>query len=120
VSTTPFERYGGFAKVRKIVSTFYEYILADETVSPYFDDVDMKRLIDHQSKFISSMMGGPGSFTDDHLERVHARLGITRAAFGVASGLLKEAMEDNGVEDDDVQAVIRQVIIREHLIVTAV
>lgn len=120
MSTTPFERNGGFASVRKIVSTFYEYILEDETVSPYFDDVDMKRLIDHQSKFISSMMGGPGSFTDEHLERVHARLGITREAFRIASGVLREAMEEHGVEDADVQAVLHEVIVREHLIVTAV
>ncbi len=64
----------------------------------------MKRLIDHQSKFISSAMGGPGSYTDDHLERVHARLGITREAFDVVGGLLKEAMEEHGVEDPDVKA----------------
>jgi hemoglobin len=120
LSSTPFERYGGFASVRKILSTFYEYVLEDEKVSPYFDNVDMKRLIDHQSKFISSVMGGPGSYTNDHLERVHARLGITREAFTIVAGLLKEAMEENGVDDPDVQAVIREVIIREHLIVTAV
>lgn len=120
MSSTPFERYGGFASVRKIVSTFYDYILEDATVSPYFEDVDMKRLIDHQSKFISSAMGGPGALTDDHLERVHARLGITREAFRIVTGLLQEAMEDNGVDDPDVQVVLHEVVIREHLIVTAV
>ena len=30
MSQTIFERYGGFATVRKIVSTFYEYVLEDE------------------------------------------------------------------------------------------
>lgn len=119
MNQTPFERYGGFASVRKIVSTFYEYVLDDDAVSTYFGDVDMKRLIDHQSKFISSMMGGPGSYSDEHLERVHARLAITHDAFVTVSGLLQEAMEEHGVADPDVQAVLHEVVIREHLIVTA-
>ncbi len=34
MSQTPFERYGGFASVRKIVSTFYDYVLEDEVTFP--------------------------------------------------------------------------------------
>lgn len=115
---TIFERNGGFASVRKIVSTFYDYVLDDDVMGPYFEGVDMRRQIDHQSKFISAVMGGPGSYTDDHLQRVHARLGITREAFLVMADLLKEAMEDHGMPSADVAAVMHQIRIREHLVVT--
>jgi hemoglobin len=118
LNQTIFERNGGFATVRKVVSTFYDYVLEDDTVSPFFEGIDMRRQIDHQSKFISAVMGGPGSFTDDHLQRVHARLGIDHAAFGVISDLLQEAMEDQGMEKTDVDAVMHEIVIREHLIVT--
>ena len=94
LNQTIFERSGGFASVRKVVSTFYEYVLESEEVAPYFEGIDMRRQIDHQSKFISAMMGGPGSYSDEHLARVHARLNIDRSAFLVIGGLLKEAMED--------------------------
>lgn len=118
MNQTIFERYGGFATVRKVVSTFYEYVLEDEVVSPYFEGVDMRRQIDHQSKFISAVMGGPASYSDDHLLRVHARLGIDHEAFVVIAGLLKEAMEDHGMAATDVDAVVRDFSSREHLVVT--
>ena len=72
-----FERYGGFTSVSKIVLSFYDKVLDSPTVSPYFANSDMKRLIDHQTKFMASLMGGPASYTNDQLERVHAKLGIT-------------------------------------------
>ncbi len=118
MNQTIFDRYGGFATVRKIVSTFYEYVLEDDTVAPYFEGIDMRRQIDHQSKFISAVMGGPGSYTDDHLQRVHARLGIDRKAFEVIASLLKEAMEDHDMAATDVDSVMHEIIVREHLVVT--
>jgi hemoglobin len=119
VNQTIFERYGGFATVRKIVSSFYEYVLEDDVMAPYFQGIDMRRQIDHQSKFISAVMGGPGSYSDDHLQRVHARLGITHEAFLVMAGLLKEAMEDHGMASADVGAVMHEIVVREHLVVSA-
>lgn len=69
---TIFERYGGFAKVSRIVSSFYDKILESPITSTYFDNIDMRRLIDHQTKFIAYVMGGPASYTNDQLERVHS------------------------------------------------
>jgi hemoglobin len=119
VNQTIFERYGGFATVRKVVSTFYEYVLEDEVVSRYFDGVDMRHQIDHQSKFVSMLMGGPASYSDEHLQRVHARLGIDHAAFVVIASLLREAMEDHDMAPADIATVVRAFVAREHLVVTA-
>ena len=119
MNQTVFERYGGFSNVRKIVSTFYEYVLDDEVMAPYFVGVDMRRQIDHQSKFISAVMGGPASYSDDHLQRVHARLGITHEAFTVMASLLREAMEDHDMAPSDVDVVMHEIVIREHLVVSA-
>ena len=118
MNQTIFERNGGFATVRKVVSTFYDYVLEDETTAPYFEGVDMRRQIDHQSKFVSAVMGGPGSYTDEHLARVHARLGIDKQAFDTIAGLLAEAMEDHGMDRADIEAVVHEFAVREHLIVT--
>jgi hemoglobin len=40
---------GGFAKVRLLVSEFYDRVLDSDTLAPYFDGIDMRRLIDHQT-----------------------------------------------------------------------
>ena len=102
---TIFERYGGFASISKVVISFYDKILRSTLLSPYFANTDMKRLIDHQTKFISSLMGGPASFTNEHLERIHANLGITEIAFKESVLLMKETLEDHEFLTDDIQAV---------------
>jgi len=64
-----FERYGGFASVSRVVMSFYEKMVSSPLTSPFFAKTDMKRLIDHQTKFMSALMGGPASYTNEHLER---------------------------------------------------
>ena len=118
MSQTIFERYGGFSNVSRIVMSFYEKILDSPVTSPYFGNTDMKRLIDHQTKFIASMMGGPASYTNDHLERVHALLGITEVAFLEAVEMLKETLEDHDFTDDDIDQVEMEVMNRKNYIVT--
>lgn len=113
-----FERYGGFAKVSLVVSNFYDKVLDSPVTSPYFTNTDMRRLIDHQTKFIAFIMGGPASFSNDHLERVHARLGITLSAFQETMELLGETLEDMGFEDEDIRTVKDEFMSRKNFIVS--
>ncbi len=53
-----FERYGGFATISQVVGSFYDKMLASPITSPYFVDVDMGPLIDHQTKFFAFLWGG--------------------------------------------------------------
>lgn len=115
---TIFERYGGFANVSRVVMSFYDKVLDSPFTSPYFASTNMKRLIDHQTKFIATMMGGPTSYTDEHLERVHAHLGITEPAFLESAALLRETLEDFGFEDEDVQHVEDEFMSRRNFIVS--
>jgi hemoglobin len=118
VASTIFERCGGFATVRRVVSSFYDKVLESPALSRYFERVDMRALIDHQAKFVSYVMGGPASYTDHQIERVHCRLGITRGEFDEAVGLLCEALEEHGIEPADVAAVGAELRRREPLIVS--
>lgn len=114
---TIFERYGGFARVSRVVMAFYEKVLDSPIASPYFEGIDMRRLIDHQTRFIATVMGGPASYTNDHLERVHARLNITEEAFFEICELLRETLEDFDYEDEDIQEVVDEVVSRKNYIV---
>ena len=114
---TIFERYGGFASVSRVVMEFYDRVLDSPEVSPYFANSDMKRLIDHQTKFMATLMGGPASYTNEQLERVHARLGITESAFYEVIELLSETLEDFDFRDEDVEEVEKEMICRKNFIV---
>ena len=113
-----FERYGGFASVSRIVMSFYDRILDDERVGGYFDDVDMRSLIDHQTKFVASLMGGPASYTDDALRQVHAHLDVDAEAFDAMTSLLEGTLVDAGIDPAHVDELITEFTRRKPLIVT--
>lgn len=117
MAQTIFERNGGFAKIRKVVSAFYEKVLDSDKLQRYFTDIDMRVLIDHQTKFVASVMGGPAAFSDDVLRRVHEPLGISHDDFVEMSALLSEALEESGFDQADVDYVIKEIDKREPLIV---
>lgn len=117
MATTIFQRCGGFATVRLIVSAFYDRILDSATLQRFFIDVDMRNLIDHQTKFISAVMGGPATYNDDVLERVHARLNIARSEFEEMAALLRETLEDHDLDQADVNHIINELVKRAPIIV---
>ena len=117
MARTIFERYGGFANINRIVMSFYEKMTTSPVTKRYFENTNMKRLIDHQTKFIASMTGGPASYTNEHLERVHAHLGITEAAFTESVDLLTETLEDYDFEDADVRQVKDEMMSRKNHVI---
>lgn len=117
MASTMFERYGGFAKVSRIVSAFYDKVMESPVLSPYFANVEMRKLIDHQTKFIASLMGGPVSYSNEHLERVHAHLSISNEAFSEAVALLRETFEDLEIDESDISTVFNEIMSRKNFIV---
>jgi hemoglobin len=113
-----FQKYGGFAKVSRVVLTFYDKVLDSEQIGDFFDDVDMSRLVDHQTKFISSLLGGPASYTNERLQQLHAHLGISDQDFDEMSSLLGQALDENGFEPDDCATVLREIEARRSCIVS--
>jgi hemoglobin len=112
-----FERCGGFATVSKIVMTFYDKVLDSELIGDYFEHVDMRRLIDHQTKFIAQVMGGPVAYADEALEQVHRPLGITGPAFAEMVRLLRETLEEVALPADDIDSVIAEIERRRSIII---
>ena len=112
-----FYRYGGFANVSKVVSSFYDKALDSPLLSPYFENVEMPKQIEHQTKFIASLMGGPASYSNEELERVHSRLNINEAEFQEMIELLKETLEDFDFEESDIAAVHSEFVSRKRFIV---
>ncbi len=117
MTKSTFERYGGFAKINRVVTAFYDKVLDSPVLSKYFEAIDMRRQIDHQTKFIASLMGGPASFSNQELERAHERFSITRAEFDEMMGLLQETLEDFELDDDDVSEVVQNFNNRSNFII---
>lgn len=114
---TMFERYGGFSAISRIVLDLYERLLDDDDIGPFFDDVDMSRIVDHQTKFLASLLGGPATYTDEQIRRVHSHLVIGPEHFTRMTEILAATLADHGFAADDVAEVIRGFEARRKVIV---
>jgi hemoglobin len=119
MARTVLERYGGFPFLSRVVMTFYDRAMESDVLAPYFEDVDMRRLIDHQTKFVAFLMGGPASYTNDHLGHVHAHLNIDREAFDVMIDAMRETLEEFEMDAADVDGVLHELRSRAPWIITA-
>lgn len=106
MSQTLYEKYGGFKTISRVVMSFYEMALESDEIGDYFEDIDMPRLIDHQTKFVSSLIGGPAAFSDERIETVHRHLNITHDDFDAMADLFGEALEMHGMSERDVKIAL--------------
>lgn len=107
---TLFDKYGGVPAVSHIVSRFYRGVLDRPALRPYFEGVDLRRLIDHQVQFISHVLGQPASVYEGRtLDAAHARLGITEASFAEVAQVLEQTLVEAGMEPADVTVVMAAV-----------
>ncbi len=112
-----FDKYGGFAKVSRIVLSFYDRLLDSENIGPFFDEIDMASLVSHQTKFVASLLGGPASYTDEHLMQIHKGIDIKDPHFDEMKRLLEETLIEYVVDPGDIKAVLMAFEIRRKLIV---
>lgn len=113
-----YDSIGGFGTISKIVLSFYGKVLESDAVAPYFAAVDMKQLIDHQTKFICSLLGGPASFTDDQIRHAHSNIDVTDDAFDEIAALFAEALSEAKLQPADVEAITKAFESKRPLIVS--
>ncbi|MGH6735621.1 MAG: truncated hemoglobin [Methyloceanibacter sp.] len=106
MSRSLFDKIGGFGAVSGIVLNFYDKVLESEVVAPYFASVDMPRLINHQTRFICSLLGGPASIPDEQIRHVHRSMGISSAAFDQAVALFRESLHEAKLDEPDVERAV--------------
>ncbi|AXT26237.1 group 1 truncated hemoglobin [Ruegeria sp. AD91A] len=117
MAQTLYEKYGGFKTISRVVMTFYEMALDSDEIGHHFEDIDMPRLIDHQTKFVSSLIGGPASFSDDRIEVVHRHLNISHNEFDVMAELFGDALSQHGMSDGDVKTALKAIEGKRSIIV---
>ena len=117
MSQTLFQKYGGFGAVSRIVMDFYDKALESDQIGDYFEHAEIAKLIDHQTKFVSSLLGGPAAYTDRQLGQLHHHLAISDADFDEMSKLLGESLREHGMDAADVAHVAAEIEARRAVIV---
>lgn len=73
MSESLYEQLGGAAAVDVAVDIFYKKVLADSTLSPFFEGVSMQDQRDKQKAFLTVAFGGPYKYKGKDLTSAHAR-----------------------------------------------
>jgi len=97
---TLYKRIGGETAIRAAVDRFYERVLADPSLSHFFNRISMPRLKAHQFAFLSQALGGPKEYTGSSMSEAHARLAIEQHHFDSVAVHLVETLRELSVPED--------------------
>ena len=106
--STLFERVGGEPAMSAAVDVFYRKVLADESLSRFFEDVDMERQAAKQKAFLTMVTGGPANYSGQDMRAGHAHLvkmGLNDSHFDAVVGHLAATLKELGVSDADIAEV---------------
>jgi len=106
MSRTLYDKYGGFAEISRVVLAFYDAVLESEQLGIFFEDVDMPRLIDHQTQLVAALVGGPVALETHSLRRSHAHLAITHRDFEEMLTIFRNTLLASGFSEEDAATVV--------------
>jgi len=80
MTTSPlYEQIGGQEPLDNHISAFYERVLGDPQLRPFFDGVSVEKLVSMQREFFAAALGGPVAYAGMTLRATHEHLNITTA-----------------------------------------
>lgn len=104
-----YERIGGDKTIEKLVTTFYQHVLFDPELKPFFKDSSIDRLKEMQRVFFRLALGGPTSSETKSLYAAHAGRGIERKHLVRFTEHLLNTLREIGVEESDAQEIYRRI-----------
>lgn len=109
MSDTLFDRIGGMPALQQVVRQFYREIYANQVVGHHFTKMDPEVMIDHQIRFMSTLLGGPAQYKGKDLGSTHAHLNITEDEFEEVAKILAKSLADHGVSGGDFDTIMSTV-----------
>jgi len=103
---TLYERLGGREGIRAVVDDFYDRLLADEDLGPFFADADMEKLRRTQTDFLCQAAGGPETYDAEPVREAHLHVPFEPAHIERAVDLLYRSLEAFDVPEEDADAVV--------------
>ena len=101
-----YDRLGGELAIDALTKAFYDRVLVDIDLKPFFEDTPMEKLLAMQHEFLCAALGGPVTYTGKPLAYVHQGRGIKTQHFAKFVQHLLETLRDFGVSDEDADEVI--------------
>ncbi len=115
-----YDTLGGAAAIDAVVGQFYERVLADETLAPFFATTNMGWLRKRNTEFFTQALGGPAIYKGKGMDIAHAKLPIEARHFARVAQHLTDTLAALGVPKALITRVIALVApLSEQIVTTA-
>ena len=105
-----YDLIGGRRTIGAATESFYERVLADDSLRHFFKRTDMAHLRSRQSMFLTMLLGGRVVYTGKEIHGVHAwarNHGLNDAHFDTFLKHFRAALEEVGVKAQKLEKVIK-------------
>ncbi len=104
-----YDRLGGREGIRMVVDAFYDHLLDDPTLAPFFADADMEYLRQTQTTFLCDAAGGPEHYDAAPPRDAHLDIPFTPAHIQRTLEILEETLDDYDIPPNDADEVIQAI-----------
>ena len=98
---------------------FYDRVLVDLKLAPFFEGVDIEKLSAYLADFLTVLAGGPNLYKGRDLLEAHKGLKISEADFDRLMVHVAAAAEELNIEPEDIATVAGAIIGLKDQVVTA-
>jgi len=105
-----YDLIGGRHTIWAATKSFYDKVLADESLRHFFESTDMTHLRARQSMFLSMLLGGRVVYTGKDIHGAHAGArnhGLSDTHFDTFLKHFRAALEEVGVKAEKMEKVIK-------------
>ena len=90
----------GAENIEKLVVNFYQYVLADPMLQPFFEETSIEKLQRMQIAFFTLALGGPPPESEISLYEAHLDRGIERRHLTRFTEHLMHTLREIGIDED--------------------
>ena len=109
VAPTLFERLGGMVSIEVAVDEFYDRVVGDPELAPFFDRADLRRVRAHQKEFLATALGRRRGYDGISLAEAHRHIAIDDHHVDLVAGHLAAALAGLGVSPALIDEVVAAV-----------
>lgn len=107
-SPSLYHKIGGSAGLARATALFYQKVISDPDLNPFFEGVNLKRQRKMMASFLSSALGGPSSYSGSTLREAHRHLvkrGLHEGHFVAVVAHLQQTLSELGVDDETIRTI---------------
>lgn len=101
-----YDRLGGNEGIRAVVDDFYDSLIEDSELGPFFEDADIDKLRRTQTDFLCEAAGGPETYDAEPVKEAHLHVPFEPSHIERAVEILQDTLKDHGVGKEDSEAVV--------------